>query len=92
MAVLLVAYDISDDERRNRLANRLLAMGFSRIQRSVYVHPRAYSGLKRRTVEVVASHIDPRTDRALIMVVPDGVYRGAVHLGQGGPGDLVLTL
>ena len=37
MTRVLVAYDISDDRKRLRVAEWLLAKGFSRIQRSLYV-------------------------------------------------------
>jgi CRISPR-associated protein Cas2 len=92
VAVLLVAYDISDDERRNRLASALLRLGYSRVQRSVYIHPRAYRGLRRRTVEVAARIMDPATDRVLILTLPEASYREAVLLGYAGTlrGDLTL--
>ncbi len=92
MAVLLVAYDISDDERRNKLARALTRLGYSRIQRSVYVHPRAYRGLARRTIEVAARLMDPATDRVLILTLPEGVYRDAIHLGAPAPASGPLTL
>jgi len=93
LAVLLVAYDVSDDDRRLRLARALIAMGYSRIQRSVYVHPRAYRGLRRRTAEVAARLIDPRTDRVLIVTLPEASYEEAIHLGApllGGEGYATL--
>ncbi|MEB2835656.1 MAG: CRISPR-associated endonuclease Cas2 [Desulfurococcales archaeon] len=93
MAVLLVAYDVSDDDKRLRLARALIRLGYSRIQRSVYVHPRAYRGLKRRTLEVAARLIDPRSDRVLVITMPESVYEGAVTLGApplGGEGYATL--
>ena len=93
MAVLLVAYDISDDARRLKLARALISLGYSRIQRSVYVHPRAYRGLKRRTLEVAARLMDPRTDRILLLTLPEGVYSQAITLGAPPPrGEGYATL
>jgi len=76
-----VAYDISDDSRRLRLARALERLGYSRVQRSVYIHPRAYRGLRRRTLEIAARLMDPATDRVLVLTLPEGVFRDAVHLG-----------
>ena len=91
--VILVAYDISDDERRLRLARALLSMGYSRVQKSVYVYSRGYEGVRRRTVEVAARIIDAREDNVLIITVPEQSYRSAVRLGVArGHGESTLTL
>ncbi|NPA84497.1 MAG: CRISPR-associated endonuclease Cas2 [Crenarchaeota archaeon] len=34
---VIVSYDISDDSKRIKVMKRLLAMGFTRLQKSVYV-------------------------------------------------------
>ena len=92
MAVVLVAYDVSDDEKRVRLMRELQRLGYTRLQRSVYVHTRAYEGLKRRTLEAAARIIDPRTDSVLVMTVPDSIYRSASRLGVGSGAPDVVAL
>ena len=82
MAVILVAYDISDDQKRNKLAQDLLAMGFTRIQRSVYIARHGYRGLRERAARAAARRIDPETDTVLIMTVPEWSLSQAIVVGQ----------
>ncbi len=92
MAVLLVAYDISDDTNRLRLANDLLRMGFSRIQRSVYVYRGAYKGLRSRVAEAAARRIDPSSDTVLIITIPERSLEDALIIGLSYKRDGVVTL
>ncbi|MEB3760754.1 MAG: CRISPR-associated endonuclease Cas2 [Desulfurococcales archaeon] len=92
MGVLLVAYDVSDDTNRVKLANDLLRMGFSRIQRSVYVYRGSYRGLRNRVAEVAARRIDPRTDTVLIMTVPEWSLENALVIGLSYKRDGVVEL
>ncbi len=89
MAVVVVAYDISDDDRRRRLADDLLRMGFTRVQRSVYVFRRAYRGVALRAARAAARRIDPVTDTVLIMSVPDKSFESAIIIGGSSPSGLV---
>ncbi len=83
MVYVLVAYDVRDDDARNRLARDLLAAGFSRLQKSVYLHRGAYRGLVERVARLALRRIDPETDSVLIMTVPDGVVEKAIVIGAG---------
>ena len=93
MTYVLVAYDISDDEARNKLARDLQAAGFTRIQRSVYVHKTAYRGVVERVKRLALRRMDPRTDSVLIMIIPSNVYeRNTIILGGrwDEQGDILL--
>lgn len=83
MVYVLVAYDISDDEARNRFARDLQAAGFSRLQRSVYVHKSAYRGLVERVKRLARRRMNMETDSVLILVIPASSYEKAVILGRG---------
>jgi len=89
---VLVAYDISDDEARNRLARDLLAAGFSRVQRSVYIQKTAYRGVVERVKRLALKRMNPKTDTVMIMVIPARVYEEeTIILGNGsGGGDVIL--
>jgi len=88
VAVILVAYDISDDGKRQKLANELLRMGFTRVQRSVYIARTGYRGLRERAARAAARRIDPETDSVLILTVPEWSLESAIRIGlqEGGEG------
>ena len=81
---VIVAYDISDDYRRDRAAKRLLAMGYQRIQRSLYV---AKGGVEkaRRTAAALRPLINPDTDKIHIIIVPDYSWQKRIELGEAEP-------
>ena len=80
MPYVLAFYDISDDSRRARAAERLLALGFSRVQRSVYI-ARGGRGLARDAMRALAPLIDPGRDSLVVMVVPGESVSSALRLG-----------
>ena len=78
--MILVAYDISRDDTRDRVAKKLLSMGYTRIQRSVYV-ARGGVAKARDTARMIQGLIDEDTDRVDIILVPDHNWRTHIRLG-----------
>ncbi len=81
MTRVIVAYDISDDAKRLRVAEWLLAKGFSRIQRSVYV-ARGGIALARDVERFARKVLDPRTDVMHIIVVSDLEWDRRIVVGE----------
>ncbi len=81
---VIVAYDISDDYRRDRAAKLLLSMGYQRIQRSLYI---AKGGAEkaRRTAAALKRLINPDTDKIHILIVPDYTWQTRIEIGEGEP-------
>ncbi|AEM38370.1 CRISPR-associated protein Cas2 [Pyrolobus fumarii 1A] len=80
--IVIVAYDISDDYKRDRAAKLLLSMGFQRIQRSLY----AARGGREKARQVAAALkriIDPVTDRVDIILVHDHTWETRIVIGEG---------
>ncbi len=78
---VIVAYDISDNDVRQRIADWLLSKGFTRIQRSVYV-ARGGAALARDVERFVKKLIDPRTDVVHIIVVQDLDWDRRIVVGR----------
>ncbi len=84
---VVVAYDISNNEKRQRLADWLLARGFSRIQRSLYV-ARGGVALARDVERYAKRFIDPSRDVIHILLIQDLEWDRRIVLGvEGGDGD-----
>lgn len=86
MVVVMVVYDISDDEVRNLVANKLLKMGFTRIQKSVYVR-RGTLGTSRYVFRSLSRIIDPLRDRLLVLSISDRDYISSLSIGPKAIGD-----
>ncbi len=84
MAVLVV-YDISDDKLRARLARRLEAMGYVRIQRSVWVNPYGYSDEAVRTYRRLKNLPYGEEDRVHVFIIPRWSYEKAISIGREKP-------
>ena len=84
--MIVVAYDISRDDKRDRVAKLLLSMGLSRIQRSLYAGPGG-TAKARDIARAVKSIIDEETDRVDILLVPDPAWRTRTTLGRGHQDD-----
>lgn len=80
MPYVVVAYDISDDSVRARAADRLIASGFTRLQRSFYVKRGGASEAKEAS-RALARIIDFKTDNVIVMVVPWESLEKAWRLG-----------
>ena len=82
MTVIVVAYDISRSDRRDRVAKLLFTMGLSRVERSLYVG-RGGVAKARDIARAVERLIDPETDVVDILVVPDVYWRSRITVGGG---------
>ncbi len=80
MVIILVVYDISDDRVRSLVSNKLLAMGFNRLQRSAYVR-RGTSGTARYVFRFIKSLINSSTDKLLVIPLPNRVYESSLTIG-----------
>lgn len=94
MPYVLVAYDISDDSRRELARRRLVARGYAMLQRSVYIARGGYTEAKEAAA-MLRGLLGPG-DRLLVIVVPvESVRRRIVHgedvLAEGGRGSVVTV-
>jgi CRISPR-associated protein Cas2 len=80
--IIVVAYDISNTEKRDRAAKLLQSMGLSRVQRSVYAG-RGGLAKARDVARALERLIDRSTDVVDILVVPDAYWRTRITLGAG---------
>lgn len=77
---VLVAYDVSRDDRRARVAANLQVWG-DRIQRSVFVCTLDVDDLTE-LVERIRGIIDDRTDAVHVVPLCGGCWEGMAVLGQ----------
>ncbi|MEM0340427.1 MAG: CRISPR-associated endonuclease Cas2 [Acidilobaceae archaeon] len=80
MPYVVVAYDISDDAVRFRASEKLKSMGFTRVQRSLYVR-RGGAHEAKEAARALARIIDYKTDNVIVMVVPWESLEKAFRLG-----------
>ena len=76
----LVAYDISDNDERERVASALMAMGFVRIQRSVFLG-RAPRGRVADLAEAIRRIVRGR-GHVIIVPVPEHLVAKRIEIGQ----------
>lgn len=81
---IIVCYDISSDKNRTRLAKKLRAFA-DRIQFSVFRIADAEDADRARVRRVVDEHLDPRTDRAHLILLCGNCVNGLEALGQTEP-------
>jgi len=65
---VVVAYDVSDDGRKNKLSQLLSSYGY-RYQLSVFYIPSITRGELEKLTERVKRTINPKTDRVRIYIV-----------------------
>ncbi|MEM0444315.1 MAG: CRISPR-associated endonuclease Cas2 [Nitrososphaerota archaeon] len=83
---LLVIYDVSEDERRIKLADSLKLLGFTRVQKSAFLSeykPALVSEVKRKSLRI----IDITTDNVQIYPLTPASYSlrttiGKLQMGQ----------
>jgi len=78
--IVVVAYDIGDEERRGKLRRYLRRLGLARVNRSVYAGPGTST-----TANLIAEksrEIVGEDDSVFIIVVREDEYRGA-HVFEG---------
>lgn len=86
MVVVMVVYDISDDEVRSLVASKLMRMGFTRIQKSVYVR-RGTIGTSRYVFRSISRIIDPLRDKILVLSISERDYLSSLSIGPKAIGD-----
>ena len=81
MVVVLVVYDISDDNKRLKAARTIQAWGLSGIQRSAYAGTllRARARDLARRLERI---IDPETDTVHILTLQHSTWEKTIVLGK----------
>ena len=77
---IIVAYDISDDGKRQRFAEWLQSKGFTRIQRSVFVGRGGVAIAK--DVERYARRIIDKGDKIHIFVIQDHEWDRRIAIGE----------
>lgn len=76
---VVVSYDISDDRRRFEAMSRLKAMGYVRVQRSLYI-ARGGSALAKDTARALMRIIG-REDSVVILIIDGQTLSRAIRLG-----------
>ncbi len=76
---VLVSYDIGDDRRRLEIMNKLKAMGYVRVQRSLYM-ARGGSALAKDTARALMRVIG-REDSVVILIIDGQTLNNAIKLG-----------
>jgi CRISPR-associated protein Cas2 len=76
---VIVSYDISDDKRRFEIMSRLKAMGYVRVQRSLYM-ARGGSALAKDTARALTRLIG-REDSVVILIIDGQTLNNAIKLG-----------
>jgi len=74
-------YDISDDEKRFRVAHILKLHGLSRIQRSVFVGIGSHA-VARDIVRAINRVVNPRTDIVHIVLIQDHEWERRSVIGS----------
>lgn len=80
MPYIIVAYDISDNRRRALACEELKALGFSMLQRSVYI-ARGGSSRAKDSARALQKLIRNDGDAVLVMSVPREVLERAIMIG-----------
>ncbi|WP_054856838.1 CRISPR-associated endonuclease Cas2 [Vulcanisaeta sp. JCM 16159] len=76
---VIVSYDISSDRRRLEIMNKLKAMGYIRVQRSLYI-ARGGSALAKDTARALTRLMD-REDSVIILIIDGQTLNNAIKLG-----------
>ncbi len=80
--IILVAYDITRSDKRDRVAKILQSMGLSRLQRSLYAG-RGGIALARDIARVLEKIVDKATDVVDIVVLPENNWYNRIVVGSG---------
>lgn len=82
MPYVIVAYDISDDNRRVRASEKLISMGYTRLQRSFYIRRGGMSEAKE-TFRALSRIVNHKTDNLIVAVVPYESIEKAFRINSG---------
>jgi CRISPR-associated protein Cas2 len=77
---VVVFYDISDNRRRELIANKLLSMGLTRVQRSVFIG-RGGLALAKDIARFAFRHVSGN-DSVVVLVVPTDSLRNMLMVGR----------
>ena len=80
MPYVIVVYDISSDKVRIAVCDKLKSMGFSMLQRSVYITRGGFSNAKD-VARAIQRYIDASRDSVLVVVVSREVLERAIVIG-----------
>jgi len=84
--IWLIAYDISDNRARKKIADLLIQYGFERIQLSVFIgHILPYK--KEELYGLLQPKVNPLTDRIIMIRITENQINNCVSLGN----DIALT-
>jgi CRISPR-associated endonuclease Cas2 len=80
----LISYDIEDNNRRLKIANRLLEAGFLRLQKSVFAGDPSESVMKKLTdwLKKMVPNNPSSTDCTLILTCTQNQLDNALTLGK----------
>ncbi|BDR92493.1 CRISPR-associated endonuclease Cas2 [Vulcanisaeta souniana] len=76
---VLISYDISNNRRRLEIMNKLKAMGYVRVQRSLYI-ARGGNALAKDTARALTRLMD-REDSVVILIIDGQTLNNAIKLG-----------
>ncbi len=79
--IIIASYDISDDRRRINAMNMLKALGFIRVQKSLYV-ARGGSSLAKDTARALSRAIKTDEDSVIIILIDNKAWTNAFKLGH----------
>ncbi|WP_075050630.1 CRISPR-associated endonuclease Cas2 [Ignicoccus islandicus] len=77
--MVLVAYDIRNDSFRTKAMKRLLAMGFQRLQKSVYFK-KGGRGDALDAFRAIKKYVKDETDKIFVVTLSDKEFREALVL------------
>ncbi len=80
MPIILVSYDISDNERRNSVRDRLKSMGFTMVQRSLYA-TRGGGARAKDVSRALTRYVSHSEDSIIIFLLPIDVVSRAIVIG-----------
>ncbi|WP_054843808.1 CRISPR-associated endonuclease Cas2 [Vulcanisaeta souniana] len=77
---VLISYDISNNRRRLEIMNKLKAMGYVRVQRSLYIARGGGNALAKDTARALTRLMD-REDSVVILIIDGQTLNNAIKLG-----------
>ncbi len=75
--MIVVAYDIRNDNARTRAMKRLLAMGFKRLQKSLYIK-KGGRGDALDAFRAVKRYLKDEEDKLFVVVLSDKEFKEAM--------------
>lgn len=92
MQLRLVLYDIAEDRYRNKLAKTLEAMGFIRIQNSVFAGMHSKMQWKKLWKQIMQLHNKrgEADDKVYSIIVSKKMFRSMHVCGSAPPVELIL--